>query len=251
MLRTVPLALFLLASAQLAAAQVPAAPPPAPPAPIEVAPPPPPPPPPAAPTPIAEPPPPPAPPPAAPPPAYAPPPPQQPAPAQPAPPPQQPAPAAQAAPPPPPPQQAPPPPAPPPAKKEEQKGGRLYAWGGAGATFAYGQTYGNLNIGVGYLLLRSGIAPNVEASYSFGATPDFWVLRPGVTWFLPVSFLNPYIGAYWASWYPTSGDYPNQNGVGARAGVSLKRFSLGVTYERAFHCSRNCDVVTPIIGASL
>jgi hypothetical protein len=187
-------------------------------------------------------------------PTYAPPPPAY------APPPQQPAPATAQpayAPPPPPPQpaaqQAPPPPAsPPPAKAEPPaRTGRLYTWGGVGATFAYGQTYGNLNLGLGYLLLRSGIAPNVEASYSFGASPTFWVLRPGVTWFMPVRVVNPYLGAYWASWYPTSGDYSNQNGVGLRAGLSLRRFSVGVTYERALNCSRYCDVVTPIIGASL
>jgi hypothetical protein len=63
--------------------------------------------------------------------------------------------------------------------------------------------------------------------------------------------VNPYVGAYYATWFPTSGDFSNQNGVGARAGISLKRFSLGVTYDRALNCSRNCDVVTPIIGASL
>jgi hypothetical protein len=150
-------------------------------------------------------------------------------------------------------QPAPAPQAPPPAQPAAQgPRGRFYTWGGVGATFAYGQTYGNLTLGAGYLFLRSGIAPNLEASYSFGASPNFWVLRPGVTWYLPVlKVLNPYLGAYWASWFPTSGDYPDQNGVGARAGVSMKRFSLGVTYERAFNCSRNCDVVTPIIGASL
>jgi hypothetical protein len=160
-----------------------------------------------------------------------------------------------AVPPPPPPaaQAAPPPAPPPPAKAEAQKqsGGKLYTWGGLGATFAYGQTYGSLTLGAGYLLLRSGIAPNLEASYSFGATPNFWVLRPGVTWYLSVPVVNPYVGAYYATWYPTSGDFSNQNGVGARAGISLKRFSLGVTYDRALNCSRNCDVVTPIIGASL
>jgi hypothetical protein len=132
-----------------------------------------------------------------------------------------------------------------------QKKGQLYTWGGLGASFAYGQTYGNLTLGAGYLLLRSGIAPNLEASYSFGASPNFWVLRPGVTWYLPMKILNPYVGAYYATWFPTSGGYADQNGAGVRAGVSLKRFSLAVTYERAFNCSRNCDIVTPIIGASL
>ncbi len=125
---------------------------------------------------------------------------------------------------------------------------RIYPWASVGTTFAYGNTYGSVNAGVAYLM-KHGLAPNVELSYNFGADPTLWTLRPGITWFMPVPRLNPYIGAYYTRWFVGSG-LPDQNGVGGRAGVSVGKFlSLSVTYDRALNCDRNCDIWTPQVGA--
>jgi len=127
---------------------------------------------------------------------------------------------------------------------------KLYWWGSAGTTFAYGETYGNVNLGVGYLMKR-GITPNVEVSYMFGNTPTVWALRPGVTWFAPIPRLRPYVGAYYTRWFVGSGQ-DDQNGVGARLGISLGRvISLSVTYDRALDCDRNCDIWSPMVSAGM
>jgi hypothetical protein len=158
-------------------------------------------------------------------------------------PPAQPVPAVATVPPPPPPQQAA---APVPAQPPR---GRIYAWGSVGTTFAYGQTYGSANVGVGYLM-KAGITPNAELSYAFGSSPTMWILRPGVTWFMPVPRLNPYVGAYLTHWFVS--DRSDENGVGARAGFSLGRLiSLGVTYDRALNCSKNCEIWSPQVSASI
>ena len=131
--------------------------------------------------------------------------------------------------------------------------GKLYTWGALGTTFTAGQTYANLTVGAGYLLIRTGLAPNMELSYSFGQTPTIWALRPGVSWYMQIPVLHPYLGAYYARWFVGSGQ-PDQNAVGARGGISLGRFiSLGATYERVLDCSRNCDAWSPVItaGASM
>jgi hypothetical protein len=145
-----------------------------------------------------------------------------------------------------------PPPAPAPAAAQapakQEPRGRLYTWGGVGTTFAYGETYGSASFGVGYLM-KAGITPNLEATYAFGASPTMWALRPGVTWFTPIPVLHPYVGAYYTHWF-VSGSLPDTNGIGARAGISLGRvLSLGVTYDHALDCSKNCDTWSPQIGA--
>jgi len=150
--------------------------------------------------------------------------------------------------------QSPDPPAPPavfaPAARPEPPwwNGKLYTWGSVGTTFAYGQTYGSANVGAGWLM-RYGIAPNVELGYAFGNSPTLWSLRPGVSWYMPVAVLHPYIGAYYTHWFVGGGE-PDQNGIGGRAGFSLGRvLSLGVTYDHALGCSRNCDSWAPQISA--
>jgi hypothetical protein len=233
MTRMLAFAAALLAISRTTAAQSAAVPaPPAPPAvtmPVEI-----PPPPPAA-APAAA-----APPPAAAAPAVAPPPP---------------APAPAAAPPPPAAAPAAPPPPPAPAAqaqaepKPKSPRGKLYTWGSIGTTFAYGNTYGSLNLGLGYLM-KAGITPNAELSYSFGASPTIWSFRPGLTWYLPVPVLSPYIGGFYTHWF-VSGDQPDQDGLGARAGFSLGLVSLGITYEKALSCSKNCEAWTPQIAAGL
>ncbi|BDG04730.1 hypothetical protein [Anaeromyxobacter oryzae] len=144
---------------------------------------------------------------------------------------------------------APPPPPPPAATQQQQQRRRpLYTWGSIGTTFAYGQTYGSASFGVGYLM-QAGIAPNVEASYVFGNSPTMWALKPGVTWFMPVPRFQPYVGAYYTHWF-VNGSLPDENGVGARAGFSLGRMiSLGVTYDRALNCEKNCESWSPQVAA--
>jgi len=151
-----------------------------------------------------------------------------------------------------PPQPAPPPPAAQPAPQpapQKEKRGVLYPWLTVGTTFAYGQTYGNVSAGLGYVM-NHGLTPNLEVSYSWGATPTLWAVRPGVTWFLQIPVLHPYVGAYYTHWF-VSGNFQDQNGVGARLGISLGRsISLGVTYDRVLNCSHQCDSWTPLIGAA-
>lgn len=150
---------------------------------------------------------------------------------------------------------APPPPAPaaapaPAPQEPAQRKGRLYSWASIGTTFAYGQTYGSANAGVGYLMLH-GIAPNVEVGYAFGNTPTLWSLRPGVTWYMPVPVVRPYVGTYYTHWFVGSG-FPDQDGIGGRAGFSLGRVvTFGVTYDHMFGCNQNCDAWTPQISAGL
>jgi hypothetical protein len=148
-----------------------------------------------------------------------------------------------------------PPPAPPPATvptpAPQKRSGRLYSWGSVGTTFAYGQTYGSANLGVGWMMLPSGIAPNVEVGYAFGNSPTIWSVRPGITWYMPLAVVRPYIGAYYAHWFVGSG-LSDQNGIGGRAGFSVGRvLSLGVTYEHALGCSNYCDSWAPTISAGL
>jgi len=140
-------------------------------------------------------------------------------------------------------------PAPQPAPKKESRG-VLYPWLTVGTTFAYGQTYGNASAGLGYVM-NHGLTPNLEVSYSWGATPTLWAVRPGLIWFMQIPMLHPYVGAYYTHWF-VSGNLPDQNGVGARLGISLGRvMSLGVTYDRILNCSHQCDSWTPLIGAAV
>ena len=126
--------------------------------------------------------------------------------------------------------------------------GQVYTWASVGSTFAYGHTYGSANVGMGYLL-QNGIAPNVELGYAFGNSPTLWTLRPGVTWFMPVPGVHPYVGAFYTHWFVGDG-LADQNGVGGRAGLSLGRvLSLGVIYEHALGCTTNCDSWAPQLSA--
>jgi hypothetical protein len=140
--------------------------------------------------------------------------------------------------------------APAPAPQPRQRRGKLFTWGSVGTTFAYGETYGSANLGVGYFLIPSGITPNVEASYAFGNTPTLWALRPGVIWYTSLPF-RPYVGVHYTRWF-VSGDLPDANAFGGRAGFSLGRvLSLGVTYDRLLDCERNCDTWMPVVSAGL
>ncbi len=139
--------------------------------------------------------------------------------------------------------------APPPEQKIPLRK-RIFTWGSIGTTFAYGETYGSANLGAGYLMAH-GITPNVEASYMFGNSPTIWALRPGVTWYSSIPVLKPYLGVYYTHWF-VGGSLPDEDGVGGRLGVSIGRLmSLGVTYDRAMNCTKNCDIWTPMVTAGL
>ena len=127
---------------------------------------------------------------------------------------------------------------------------QLYSWASVGTTFAYGTTNGSANVGAG-LLMKHGIAPNVEIGYAFGSSPSLWTVRPGLTWYMPVEIVRPYVGTYYTHWF-VGGGLQDQNGVGGRAGISLGHvISLGVTYDHAIDCNHDCDIWSPQISAGL
>lgn len=126
--------------------------------------------------------------------------------------------------------------------------GKPYGWVSGGTTFAYNQTYASINVGAGWLM-RNGLAPNVEVGSAFGNTPTLWSVRPGVSWFLPIPGVQPFIGAYYTHWFVTDG-FADQNGVGGRAGVSIGSvLAVGVNYDHLLSCNANCDSWTPVISA--
>ncbi len=126
---------------------------------------------------------------------------------------------------------------------------QVYAWASTGPTFAYGETLWSASVGVGYHV-QGGLAPNVEVGHTFFNTPTMWILRPGITWFIPIPF-RPYVGGYFVHWF-VSGDHPDRTGIGFRAGISLNRIvSLAVTYDHAINCSHDCNAWTPELAAGI
>ena len=143
-----------------------------------------------------------------------------------------------------------PPSAVPPAPPAPPRQRRFYTWGSIGTSFAYGNTYANASLGVGYRM-PSGLTPNVELSYAFGESPTITSLRPGIIYYLPLKRIQPYVGAHYTHWF-VGGDWPDQDGVGGRAGVSIGRvLSLGVVYDRALDCDGDCDVWYPQVSAGV
>jgi hypothetical protein len=99
--------------------------------------------------------------------------------------------------------------------------------------------------------MQHGIAPNVELGYAFASSPSLWTVRPGVTWYMPVPVIRPYVGTYYTHWF-VGGGLQDQNGIGGRAGLSLGHvISLGVTYDHALDCNHDCDIWSPQISAGL
>jgi len=137
-----------------------------------------------------------------------------------------------------------------PAQPAPPRQRRFYTWGSIGTSFAYGNTYANASLGVGYRM-PSGLTPNVELSYAFGESPTITSLRPGIIYYLPLKRIQPYVGAHYTHWF-VGGDWPDQDGVGGRAGVSIGRvLSLGVVYDRALDCDGDCDVWYPQVSAGV
>jgi hypothetical protein len=130
-------------------------------------------------------------------------------------------------------------------------GFRVSASAGAGSNFS--QTYFTLGGTVGYGL-GFGLELSLGGSYWLGATPAIFKLAPGLTWHMPLPLVRPYVGAFYDHWF-VGGGFPDQNGIGARAGLTLMSLGpasvgAGVAYERLLSCSANCDVWWPEANAS-
>jgi hypothetical protein len=124
-----------------------------------------------------------------------------------------------------------------------------------GTSWAYGTTYGNLGIGVGYMVAL-GLTPTVEVGFWFGGSPSVTTLKPGLDWYVPLPGpLRPYLGAYWAQWF-LGGGYPDQSAYGFRGGLAFAQagpasFTFGVAYESAYAgCTSGCSYWFPQVGAA-
>lgn len=131
---------------------------------------------------------------------------------------------------------------------------QLHVGATAGASYAFGQTYfslgGHLGYGVGF-----GLEPNVEAQWWLGQSPTIVKLAPGITWYLPLPLIRPYVGGYYARWIVSSG-VSDQDALGARAGLVVfsagpASAGLGVAYERRLSCNVNCDTWLPEASAGI
>ena len=124
--------------------------------------------------------------------------------------------------------------------------------GSAGIGRAYGQTYAQFGARVGYDV-GLGLTPEVGASLWSGGTPTFLQVTPGITWYLPLPIFRPYVGGFYSHEFVGSG-LPDQDGVGARAGVALfglgpLSVNVGVAYERRLSCPGDCDTWWPEASA--
>jgi hypothetical protein len=125
---------------------------------------------------------------------------------------------------------------------------QVYVWATTGPTFAYDKAFWSASVGAGYHI-QAGLAPNVELAHTFFNSPTMWILRPGITWFVPVPF-HPYIGGYFMHWFVNGG--ADRSGIGFRAGFSLGPIvSLAITYDHAISCGLHCDAWTPEISAGV
>ena len=131
---------------------------------------------------------------------------------------------------------------------------QLHLGATAGAAYAFGETYfalgGHLGYGVGF-----GIEPNVEVQLWVGHTPTVLKVAPGLTWYMPLPVIRPYVGAYYARWIVSSG-LDDQDAGGVRGGIAIlsagpASATIGVAYERRFSCSVNCDTWLPEAGVGI
>jgi hypothetical protein len=123
-----------------------------------------------------------------------------------------------------------------------------------GTSWAYGTTYGNLGVGVGYMIAL-GLTPTVEVGVWFGGSPSVTTLKPGLDWYVPLpGQIRPYLGAYWAQWFVGGGN-PDQGAYGFRGGLSFARMgpaslTFGIAYEHAYSgCTSGCSYWFPQVGA--
>lgn len=126
------------------------------------------------------------------------------------------------------------------------QGLRLGASAGVGR--AYGQTYYEVGGRLGYDL-GFGVTPEIGLAYWGGATPTFYQLSTGLTWYFPLPVLRPYLGGFYAHDFVSSG-FPDQDGVGVRGGIGLLgagplSINVGIAYERRLSCPADCDTWWP------
>jgi len=136
------------------------------------------------------------------------------------------------------------------ADRAAADGLRLGASAGVGR--AYGQTYYQLGGRLGYDV-GLGLTPELGLNYWGGASPSFFQLSPGITWYLPVPVLRPYVGGFYAHDFVSSG-FPDQDGIGVRGGIGLLgagplSIGIGIAYERRLSCPSNCDTWWPEASA--
>ena len=127
--------------------------------------------------------------------------------------------------------------------------------GTAGVGTAYSHTYFVVGGRVGYDV-AFGVTPELGLTYWGGSTPSFLQLAPGVTWYMPLPVLRPYVGGFYVHDFLSSG-FPDQDGVGVRGGIGLGgggpvSLLVGVAYERRLSCSVDCDTWWPeaLVGVS-
>lgn len=125
---------------------------------------------------------------------------------------------------------------------------------GAGVGSAFGQTYYEVGGRLGYDV-GLGLTPEVGVSLWRGASPGFVEVSPGLTWYLPVPFIRPYVGGFYAHDFLDAG-LPDQDALGLRGGVGLMgvgpvSIDIGVAWERRLSCSVDCDTWWPEISAGL
>ena len=126
------------------------------------------------------------------------------------------------------------------------EGLRLGASAGVGR--AYGQTYYEVGGRLGYDL-GFGVTPEIGLAYWGGATPTFYQLTPGLTWYFPLPLVRPYLGGFYAHDFVSSG-FPDQDGLGVRGGIGLLgagplSINVGIAYERRLSCPADCDTWWP------
>ncbi len=124
--------------------------------------------------------------------------------------------------------------------------------GSVGVGDSYGHTYYTLGGRVGYDV-AFGITPEVSLTFFRGATPTFVQLAPGLTWYVPLPFIRPYVGGFYAHEFVGDG-FPDEDALGVRGGIGLLglgpvSLNIGAAYERRLSCSASCDAWWPEASA--
>lgn len=121
-----------------------------------------------------------------------------------------------------------------------------------GGTAQFSENFGHTYFSVGGLLgaeLALGLELEMRATWWMGNRPNIFKLSPGLTWYAPLPIWRPYVGVFYSRWFVGDGE-PDQDGVGARAGIHLVSVGplgvgVGAAYERRLSCSDNCDSWVP------
>lgn len=126
--------------------------------------------------------------------------------------------------------------------------------GTAGMTSTFNQTYFTLGGRLGYDV-AFGLTPEIGASWWTGGTPSIFSLSPGVTWYMPLPLVRPYVGAFYSHDF-MSGGFPDQDALGARGGLALLgagplSVNVGVAYKRQMSCAASCDTWWPEATAGI